>query len=64
MELLLVVADIDASVQRALNAGAILEAAVRSNSWGKIALMADPFGHGFCLLQFVGKGYDEIATVA
>lgn len=58
----LVVTDIDASVQRALNAGAILEAAVRSSSWGKIALMADPFGHGFCLLQFVGSGYDEIAT--
>jgi predicted enzyme related to lactoylglutathione lyase len=58
----LVVTDIDASVQRALNAGAILEAAVRSSSWGKIALMADPFGHGFCLLQFVGRGYDEIAT--
>lgn len=60
----LVVADIDAAVQRALNAGAILEAAVRSSNWGKIALMADPFGHGFCLLQFVGRGYDEIATVA
>lgn len=59
----LVVADIDAAVQRALSAGAILEAAVRSSSWGKIALMADPFGHGFCLLQFVGRGYDEIATV-
>lgn len=59
----LVVADIDAAVQRALNAGAILEAAVRSSSWGKIALMADPFGHGFCLLQFVGRGYDDIATV-
>lgn len=58
----LVVADIDAAVQRALNAGAILEAAVRSSSWGKIALMADQFGHGFCLLQFVGRGYDEIAT--
>jgi len=26
-----------------------------------LALMADPFGHGFCLLQFVGQGYDELA---
>ena len=58
----LVVTDIDASVQRALSAGATLEAAVRSSNWGKIAPMADPFGHGFCLLQFVGRGYDEIAT--
>jgi hypothetical protein len=23
--------------------------------------MADPFGHGFCLIQFLGRGYDEIA---
>jgi hypothetical protein len=22
--------------------------------------MADPFGHGFCFLQFTGRGYDEI----
>ena len=22
--------------------------------------IADPFGHGWCLLQFVGRGYDEI----
>jgi hypothetical protein len=25
-----------------------------------MARMADPFGHGFCLLQFKGRGYDEI----
>jgi hypothetical protein len=23
--------------------------------------MADPFGHGICFIQFVGRGYDEIA---
>jgi len=23
--------------------------------------MADPFGHGLCLLQFIGRGYYEIA---
>jgi hypothetical protein len=23
--------------------------------------MADPFGHGFCFIEFVGRGYDEIA---
>jgi hypothetical protein len=32
------------------------------NTWGKIAMLADPFGHGVCLIQFVGRGYDEIAT--
>jgi len=31
-------------------------------SWPRhIALMADPFGHGFCLIEFRGRGYDEIA---
>ena len=24
--------------------------------------IADPFGHGWCLLQFLGGGYDAIAT--
>ena len=25
--------------------------------------MADPFGHGFCCVQFLGRGYDAIADV-
>lgn len=58
----IVVDDIDAAVARALTAGAKLEQPVRTSSWGKLALMADPFGHGFCLVQFLGRGYDEIAT--
>jgi predicted enzyme related to lactoylglutathione lyase len=59
-----VVDDIDAAMQRALDAGAHTEAPVSVNAWGKLALMGDPFGHGFCLLQFVGRGYDEITTPA
>jgi predicted enzyme related to lactoylglutathione lyase len=58
----IVVDDIDAAVTRAKDAGAILEAPVKSANWGKLALMADPFGHGFCLVEFVNRGYDEIAT--
>ena len=58
----IVVDDIEAAVARALDAGATQEASVRSNNWGKLALMADPFGHGFCVIEFVGRGYDEIAT--
>ena len=58
----IVVDDIDAAVTRAKAAGAILEAPVKSANWGKLALMADPFGHGFCLVEFVNRGYDEIAT--
>ena len=57
-----VVQDISASVARARNAGALLEGPVRSHNWGRIAVMADPFGHGFCLIEFLGRGYDEIAS--
>lgn len=57
-----VVQEIDGAVDRARNAGARLENPVRMNSWGKIAMLADPFGHGICLIEFIGKGYDEIAT--
>ena len=58
----IVVDDIDAALARAKTAGASLEAPVKSANWGKLALMADPFGHGFCLVEFVNGGYDEIAT--
>jgi catechol 2,3-dioxygenase-like lactoylglutathione lyase family enzyme len=56
-----VVDDIDKAVRRALDAGATLERDVTTHAYGKLALMADPFGNGFCLLQFTGRGYDEIA---
>jgi predicted enzyme related to lactoylglutathione lyase len=56
-----VVADIDAALTRARDAGAVVEQAVRTAKWGKLALLADPFGHGFCLVEFRGGGYDEIA---
>ena len=54
--------EIDGAVDRARNAGARLEGPVQTNNWGKIAMLADPFGHGICLIEFVGRGYDEIAT--
>ncbi len=57
-----VVEDLEASLERALAAGAAQEGAVREAHWGRIVQLADPFGHGWCLLQFVGRGYDEIAT--
>jgi len=56
-----VVDDIDAAVDKAISCGAKLEQPVATQKWGRLALMADPFGHGFCLLQFLGRGYDEIA---
>ena len=56
----LAVSDLEAAVQRALAAGATLERPIVSRKWGRMANLADPFGHGFCLLQFEGKGYGEI----
>lgn len=54
--------DIDSALQKAIAAGARLEKPVQTFKWGRLALMADPFGHGFCLVQFLDKGYDEIAS--
>jgi hypothetical protein len=34
---------------------------VTEHAYGRLALLADPFGNGFCLLEFSGRGYDEIA---
>jgi|SRR5262245_8890334 len=58
----LAVEDIEASVARARTAGARLEGDIEKRAWGLLARMSDPFGHGFCLLQFEGKGYDELLT--
>lgn len=57
-----VVDDVERAVKRATDAGAVLEGAIETKAWGRLALMADPFGHGFCLVQFLGRGYDEIAA--
>ncbi len=56
----LAVNDLDGAVARAEAAGAVLEDEIRSYPYGRIARMADPFGHGFCLLEFRGKGYGEL----
>jgi hypothetical protein len=40
----------------------VVEGEITTQGWGRIALMADPFGHGLCLIQFLGRGYDEIAS--
>jgi predicted enzyme related to lactoylglutathione lyase len=55
-----VVADVHAAVQKAQACGAQLEGAIQTREWGRIANMADPFGNGFCLIEFIGRGYDEI----
>lgn len=58
----IVVDDLEAAVERSLHAGAIPEQPIRTASWGRIAVMADPFGHGYCLIEFSAAGYDAIAS--
>lgn len=59
-----VVPDIDIALARALAAGARAETAVKTAAWGRIVTLADPFGHGVCLVQFLNQGYGEITTPA
>ncbi len=56
-----VVEDLEPAVARAVAAGAVAETPVREEVWGRIVTLADPFGHGLCLIQFLNRGYDEIA---
>lgn len=53
---------IDPAVARAVAAGATAESEVQAYPWGRMALMADPFGNGFCLIQLDAAGYAAIAT--
>lgn len=57
-----VVPDLDAALRRALAAGATQEGDIQTQAWGRLVLLADPFGHGVCLLQMIGRGYDAIAS--
>ena len=57
-----VVNDIDAAIARAIEAGAVQEGETCDAPYGKLAMFADPFGHGFCLIEFNAEGYDAIAT--
>ncbi|WP_026873375.1 VOC family protein [Inquilinus limosus] len=56
-----VVDDIAAALRRAVAAGAVAEGEIRTAAWGRLAPLADPFGHGLCLIEFLNRGYDEIA---
>lgn len=54
------VTGIDNAAARAVAAGATLERPIQDRRWGRMASLADPFGHGIDLLEFKGRGYDEI----
>lgn len=54
--------DMDAAIARATAAGAVQEGETCDAPYGRLAMFADPFGHGFCLIEFNEAGYDSIAT--
>jgi predicted enzyme related to lactoylglutathione lyase len=56
-----VVDDLPRAVARAKAAGASVEYDIEAKPYGRIAMFSDPFGNGFCLIEFLGLGYDEIA---
>ena len=57
-----VVSDLSTAIRRAQDAGAKLERGPEAFSWGHLATLSDPFGHGFCLVQWSGRGYDEVTV--
>ena len=59
----LVVDDLEAAGARAASNGARDAGGVSEHAWGRMALFSDPFGNGFCLLEFRGRGYDEMTTL-
>ena len=62
MHMDVVVDELEPALERALAAGAIKEGLIREAGWGRIVQLADPFGHGWCLVQFLGRGYDELIS--
>jgi lactoylglutathione lyase len=70
-----VVEDLEAALDRALAAGfqaddlpahrhdpVAARGCIRQAPWGRLVRLADPFGHGWCLIQFSAAGYDAVAT--
>jgi len=55
-----VTTSLDATVARATAAGAVVECPIASASWGRLAACADPFGHGFCIVEMGPRGYDAL----
>jgi predicted enzyme related to lactoylglutathione lyase len=56
------VTDLDAAVDRVRVAGATASGCVTEHAFGRLAPMRDPFGHGFCLIEFNGVGYDAVVS--
>ena len=58
-----VVPDLEAALALVTQAGGRHETAVSEHAYGRLALCRDPFGHGLCLLELRGRGYDELPHI-
>jgi len=54
------VKDLVVAVKRCVAAGASQDREIQERKWGRLANFSDPFGNGLCLLEFRGRGYDEL----
>ena len=54
-----VVDDVEAAAKRALAAGAKQESGCVEWRGSKCITLSDPFGHGFCVIEFTGEGYGD-----
>ena len=52
--------DLEQATARAVAAGAVQEGRTCEAPYGRIAMFADPFGHGFCLIEFNERGYGAL----
>ncbi len=57
-----VVESIEEAAKRAILAGARQESECVEWMGSKCITFSDPFGHGFCLIEFVGETYSASAT--
>jgi predicted enzyme related to lactoylglutathione lyase len=55
-----IVRNLGEMVRRLCDLGASLDREIQIREYGRIANMADPFGNGFDLIEFSGRGYDNV----
>jgi predicted enzyme related to lactoylglutathione lyase len=59
-----VVEDVEAAACRAIDAGAVRESECIEWNGSKCITFSDPFGHGFCLIEFEDGTYAGSSTIA
>jgi predicted enzyme related to lactoylglutathione lyase len=56
-----IVEDMEVATEKVVRAGATQEGEICAVPYGKLAMFADPFGHGFCLIEFNSQGYGALS---